>query len=442
MGIGRKGFGVLASLVHELMGSPQGLGVEAYDGSRAGPVGDGVPVVLITSPDAVARVVTRPGELGLARAWVAGDLDIRGDLYDAVGQLEHFDGGKMPPSVAVKLLRAVGRDGLRRVPPPPEESALGGRRHTRNRDAESISHHYDVSNEFYQLFLGPTMTYSCAVFATCDTALDDAQDAKYELICAKLGLTDGQRVLDIGCGWGGMVMHAARHHGVTAVGVTISQQQAALARKRVADAGLADRVEIRVQDYRDVTDGPFDAISSIGMFEHVGRAGVDAYTSALWHLVRPGGRVLNHAISRPPRVVRNGPLAGLRTTANRIGEVMGSSRSTRVGSAFMDRYVFPDGELFEVGSVVTHLQAAGLEIRHVESLRPHYALTLRRWVANLEARWDDAVAMVGERRARVWRLYMALSARGFERANISVHQVLAVRPHPDGTDGMALRPEW
>lgn len=433
---------MLAGLVHEMIGSPQGLAVEAYDGSRAGPADDGAPVLVIVRPDAVARVVMRPGELGVARAWVAGDIDVRGDLWAAIGELEHFNGAQVPPSAVVQLLRHVGPSALRRMPPPPEESALRGRRHSKARDADSISHHYDVSNDFYRLFLGPTMTYSCAVFDGVDTPLDAAQEAKYELICQKLGLAPGMRLLDIGCGWGGMVLHAARHHDVVAVGVTISEEQAELARQRVAAAGLDGKVEIRVQDYREVHDGPFDAISSIGMFEHVGRAGVDDYTSTLHRLVRPGGRVLNHAISRPPARTSSGRLARSRVTANRVAEALGSSRATRVDSAFMDRYVFPDGELFEVGAVVTHLQAAGLEVRHVESLRPHYAQTLRHWVANLEANWDEAVAMVGERRARVWRLYMALSARGFERGSIAVHQVLAVRPHPDGTDDLPLRPNW
>lgn len=433
---------MLAPLVHEVIGSPGGLGVEAYDGSRAGPADDGAPVLVIRSPDAVARVVTRPGELGLARAWVAGDLDVRGDLYAAIEQLEHLDGGKVPLASVARLLRVAGVGSVRRLPPPPEESSLSGRRHTRRRDAESIRHHYDVSNDFYRLVLGPTMTYSCAVFATPDTTLDEAQSAKYELICAKLGLEPGMRLLDVGCGWGGMVLHAARHHGVVAVGVTISRQQAELARARVAEAGLDGKVEIRVQDYREVHDGPFDAVSSIGMFEHVGRAGVEAYTTALERQVRPGGRVLNHAISRPPHVPGLRLFGRHTATASRIADALGSSRATRIDSDFMDRYVFPDGELFEVGSAVTHLQSAGLEVRHVESLRPHYALTLRRWVANLEQRWDEAVALVGERRARVWRLYMALSARGFERGTIAVHQVLAVHPHADGADDLPLRPAW
>lgn len=432
---------MLAPLVYELIGSPSGLGIEAYDGSRAGP-DNGAPVLVIANSDAVTRVVSRPGELGLARAWVAGDLDVRGDLYDAIGQLEHFDGGKIPRSTALHLLKVTGPGVLKRLPPPPEESAMRGRRHSKGRDADSISHHYDVSNEFYRLILGPSMTYSCAVFASDTTSLEDAQAAKYELICNKLGLQPGQRLLDVGCGWGGMVLHAAEHHGAVAVGITISSEQAALARQRVADAGLDGKVEIRVQDYREVHDGPFDAVSSIGMFEHVGRAGVDTYTSTLRSLVRPGGRVLNHAISRPPQKKSMRRFGDHTATAYQLAEVLGSSRATRIDSPFMDRYVFPDAELFEVGSVVTHLQAADLEVRHVESLRLHYALTLRRWMANLEANWDEAVAMAGERRARVWRLYMALSARGFERANISVHQVLAVRPHDDGADDMPVRPTW
>jgi cyclopropane-fatty-acyl-phospholipid synthase len=433
---------VLSSLVHEVLGRPEGLAVEAYDGSRAGPVGDDVPVLVITSPDAVSRVVTRPGELGLARAWVAGDLDVRGDLWAAIGQLEHFNGGKVPAGTVARLLRATGLRSLRRLPPPPEESSLRGHRHSRSRDAASISHHYDVSNEFYRLILGPTMTYSCAVFADPTIGLDEAQEAKYELICQKLGLSAGDRLLDIGCGWGGMVLHAARHHGAVAVGVTISKEQAALARDRVAEAGLDGKVEIRVQDYREIHDGPYDAVSSIGMFEHVGRGGVDAYTTALHALVRPGGRVLNHAISRPPQKSQHKRFGKQVATAYRVAEALGSARATRSESEFMDRYVFPDGELFEVGSVVTHLQAADLEVRHVESLRPHYALTLRRWVANLEANWDEAVRLVGERRARVWRLYMALSARGFERGTIAIHQVLAVRAHEDGRDELPLRPTW
>jgi len=228
------------------------------------------------------------------------------------------------------------------------------------------------------------------------------------------------RLLDVGCGWGGMVLHAAAQHGVRAVGVTISERQADLARKRVADAGLTDLVEIRLQDYRDVDDGPYDAVSSIGMFEHVGAAKLDEYFGALFRLVKPGGRLLNHGIAQS-------------------GAAHGRTRFARRG--FVDRYVFPDGELHEVGSVVSRIQKAGFEARHVEGLREHYALTLREWVRNLENAWPRAVAEVGEGRARVWRLYMAASAVGFEAGRIQVHQVLAVKP-AGGSSGLPLRPRF
>jgi cyclopropane-fatty-acyl-phospholipid synthase len=264
------------------------------------------------------------------------------------------------------------------------------------------------------------MTYSCAVWPTVDAELETAQATKYELVCRKLGLEPGMRLLDVGCGWGGMVIHAAQHHGVHAVGITLSRRQAEWARRAAHEAGLDDRVEIRVQDYRDVHDAPFDAVSSIGMFEHVGAAKLDEYFSCLFGLVRPGGRLLNHGISRP---------------ANRGG------RPKFLRRGFIDRYVFPDGELHEIGSVVSRIQKAGFEARHVEGMREHYALTLRSWVRNLEHAWSDAVAEVGEGRARVWRLYMAASAVGFEDGIIEIHQVLAVRAEK-GASGLPLRPDF
>jgi cyclopropane-fatty-acyl-phospholipid synthase len=275
-----------------------------------------------------------------------------------------------------------------------------------------------VSNGFYELVLGPAMTYSCAVWASPDVGLEEAQWAKHELICQKLALAPGMRFLDVGCGWGSLVRHAARHHGVQAVGVTISAEQASWARHRVEAEGLADRVEIRLQDYREIPDGPYDAIASVGMFEHVGEARLGEYFGRLHALAAPGARFLNHAISRPP------------------GEPSGVAPRS-----FMGRYVFPDSALVEVGTVVTAMQAAGFEACHVEGLREHYALTLRAWLANLERSWDQAVELAGANRARVWRLYIAASAAAFDAGRIGIHQVVGSRTH-QGRSAVPLRPDW
>ncbi|GAC1517342.1 MAG: cyclopropane-fatty-acyl-phospholipid synthase family protein [Acidimicrobiales bacterium] len=405
----------LEPVLSGILGSPPALAIEFWDGSRLGP--DAAPAtVRFRTPDALRRILYAPGELGFARAYVYSDIDVDGDIHHALRVLASSSPelaigwrGTLDVIRAAVRLKVVGRP----LPPPPEEARLQGRLHSVARDAEAISHHYDVSNEFYELFLGPSMTYSCARFTTAEATLEEAQAAKYELVCRKLGLTEGYRVLDVGCGWGGMVIHAAQHHGASAVGVTISREQFDIARKRVAQAGLADRVEIRLQDYREITDGPFDAISSIGMAEHVGRASLRAYFAALTALLRPKGRLLNHAISTP-----NGAAYDRRS--------------------FIARYVFPDGELPDVAEVVSGMQAQGLDVRDVEGLREHYALTLRRWSANLEAGWEQACALVGERRARVWRLYLAGAAVSFEAAEIGIHQVLGVKVADDGTSGMPL----
>jgi cyclopropane-fatty-acyl-phospholipid synthase len=411
----------VATVLEQVLGGQLPVAIIAYDGSRAGPP-DATTTVVVRSPDAIRRMVTAPGELGLARAYVAGDLELEGDVFEALGLHEHFTNLRPHPRDLAALAKLVGASGLRPLPPPPEEVRLHGRRHSKRRDAAAISHHYDVPTRFFELVLGPSMTYSCAVFADESTSLEDAQAAKHELVCQKLALRPGMRLLDVGCGWGSMVMHAAQHHGVEAVGVTLSHEQAVAATKRVADAGLADRVQIREQDYRDVDDGPFDAISSIGMFEHVGAEQLGHYFHQLHTLVRPGGRLLNHGISRPRSPRRYRPRIGQRT--------------------FIGRYVFPDGELCDVGSVITAMQVAGFEARHLESLREHYGRTLRHWVANLEREWDEAVAEARTGRARVWRLYMAASAINFEVAGISVHQVLGVRPHPGGASDFPLRPSY
>jgi cyclopropane-fatty-acyl-phospholipid synthase len=361
-----------------------------------------------------------PNELGFGRAYVAGEIDVEGDLFGALAVRENlaeddngatlalgFAGWKRAAEAALRL-KVLG-------PPPPapaEESRLHGRRHSPERDRAAITYHYDISNDFYRLLLGPSMTYSCAYFTEPDATLEQAQTAKYDLICRKLQLQPGMRLLDVGCGWGGMVMHAARHYGVTAVGVTISDRQATLAAERVESAGLADRVEIRQRDYRDIDDGPYDAISSIGMFEHVGLPRLAEYFERLYGLLKPTGRLLNHAISRPP----------------------GRSRFAR--HSFVERYVFPDGELHEVGSVVSAMQQQHFEVRDVESLREHYATTLRAWLGNLEGDWESAQKLVGPARARVWRLYIGAAALNFEAGRTSIHQVLGVKPDDDGYSAM------
>jgi cyclopropane-fatty-acyl-phospholipid synthase len=409
----------LGRLLEELLGADSPIAVRAYDGTRFGP-DDAKATIVVHSPDAIRRIVTRPGELGFARAYVAGDADIEGDIYELFRLQERIESPRLTPPQVVRLARMLGLGNLRPLPPPPEE--MRRRRfglHTRGRDAESVRHHYDVSNAFYEMVLGPSMTYSCAVFDPVDASLEEAQAAKHELICRKLGLRPGQRLLDVGCGWGSMARHAARHHGVEVVGVTLSEPQAEWARARDEAEGLADRIDIRVQDYRDVDDGRFDAISSVGMFEHVGAERMGVYFGRLHGLLAEGGRLLNHAISRP------------------AGRPAGIDHN-----GFVGRYVFPDGELIEVGAVVTAMQEAGFEARHVESLREHYARTLRHWVTNLEQHWDACVAEVGAARARVWHLYMAGSADGFEDNRIQVHQVLGVKTGPDGDSRMPDRPDW
>jgi cyclopropane-fatty-acyl-phospholipid synthase len=407
----------LAGIARSLLGDDPPVAVEFWDGSRLGPV-DPPATLTVRSPDALRRMVASPGELGLARAYVAGDIEVDGDIYAILDLRERLPRPGLRPSEWFAALRALGVRSIRPLPPPDEEVRLRGRRHTIARDAASISHHYDVSNGFYELVLGPSMTYSCALFAGPRMTLEEAQWAKNELVCQKLGIDGGTRMLDVGCGWGALARHAARHHGARVVGVTLSREQQRWAEEANERSGLSSRVEIRVQDYREVDDAPFDAISSVGMFEHVGLARLGEYFDRLHALVRPGGRLLNHAISRP---------AGMSAALE--------------PNSFVNRYVFPDGQLHELGGVVTAMQRAGFEARHFESLREHYPLTLRRWVANLEGHWDRAVELVGAPRARVWRLYMAGSAVGFEAGRIGIDQVLAVSPDR-GRSRLGMRPQW
>ena len=412
----------LRPLAVAITGDPPPVRLEAWDGSALGPV-DPVGTLQVT-PQAVRRILWSPDSLGIGRAYVAGDLHVDGDLLAVLRALDHVEGrgvrfmARTLPRAwkAARLPGIVGPP----LPPPPEEMRPRGRRHSLGRDRQVVSHHYDVGNEFYDIVLGPAMTYSCARFSSPAMSLAEAQTDKHELICRKLGLHEapGRRLLDVGCGWGSLAMHAAQRHQARVVGITISREQAARAQERVATAGLDDLVDIRLQDYRELHGEEFDAIASVGMFEHVGSERVRQYFGVLRGLLGARGRLLNHAISS-----------------------VGGSRMG--GRSFVHRYVFPDAELIDVGEVVLAMERAGFEVRDVESLREHYALTLRRWVANLEAAWDRAVELVGPNRARVWRLYMAASALGFEDGGLDLHQVLGIVPEPDGASGMpATRDGW
>lgn len=430
----------VANQISAFIGGYVPVRITAFDGSAAGPE-DAPSTLAVRSPRALARVLQRPGELGIVRAYVSGDVDLDGDIFHLLDTAV-ATGIRPDPRAVPGLAAAAGRDLLRPPHPPPEEVRLSGGLHTRRRDRQAISHHYDVSNDFYRRVLGPSMVYSCGVWDSPEVGLEVAQAAKLELVCRKLALQPGMRLLDLGCGWGSMVIHAAEHHGVEAVGVTLSTEQAELARERVKEAGVDDLVDIRLQDYRDVTDGPFDAISSVGMFEHVGRKRIEEYNHTLFSLLRPEGRLLNHAIARPGCPQPDNALGRARAVGRRLATAIGSDRTSRIDSPLMKRYVFPDGELHEVGTVVSLLQETGFEVRHLESIREHYDLTLRAWVANLEANWDEAVAEVGEGRARVWRLYMAACALNFALGGVQVHQVLAVKPGEAGASGMDWRPDF
>ena len=407
----------LAEVFERAIGRDAPLEFTAYDGSTAGD--RNAPVrVDVKSPLALSHLASAPGELGLARAYISGSLDIIGNMYQALASMSASTLVAIPPKVRAEVALRLGASRLWwPVGRPAVESRLHGRRHSKARDQAAIAHHYDVSNRFYEWVLGPSMAYTCAVYPTADATLEHAQWTKHDLVARKLGLDEGMRLLDVGCGWGGMVMHAARHYGVRALGVTLSRRQAEWGQKKIAEAGLSELAEIRHLDYRDVAESGFDAVSSIGLTEHIGRAALPGYVRSLHDKLRPGGRLLNHCITRPD-----------------------NHQKARVGG-FFDRYVFPDGELLGPGHIISAIHDNGLEVRHEENLREHYARTLTGWCDNLDEHWSEAVKEVGEDRARVWRLYMAGSRLGFERNNIQLHQVLAVRLN--GVEsGMPLRPDW
>jgi cyclopropane-fatty-acyl-phospholipid synthase len=373
--------------------------IQFWDGTAVPATREGGPILSVRSPRAVTHALRAPGQLGLGRAYVTGDLEV--DDLDGLNRMMYeWSPPPLPTGNRLRLIaaaaRAAGPGLLSRRPA--AELRPRGPLHSRRRDARAVRHHYDLSNEFFALFLDRSMTYSCAFFSRNGASLESAQEAKLDLTCRKLRLEPGQRVLDVGCGWGSFAIHAATRYGVHVLGITLSERQARLAQQRVSQAGLDERVHIRVLDYRDVEDGPFDAIASIGMVEHVGEKRIDLYAERLAGLLRPGGRLLNHGIAHLPYSY------------------------TTVGP-FTNRYVFPDGLPLHLPRVLLALERAGFVVEHVEEFGPDYAETLRHWTERLEQHRDEAVRLVGEERVRVWRLYLRGARRAFETGLDSVYQV-------------------
>jgi cyclopropane-fatty-acyl-phospholipid synthase len=378
--------------------------------------------VVLQHPGALRAMFLRANELGLAEAYLHDDFDIEGDVeavFSLAEELTQRVNGIIPKlRIARNLLRlpagpshATGQRG---------PAKLRGVRHSVKRDRQAVTYHYDVSNDFYGLWLDRRLVYSCAYFHSSDEDLDSAQERKLDYICRKLRLQSGQRLLDLGCGWGGLVIHAAQHNGVHATGITLSQPQADWANESIAQAGLADRCRVLVRDYREVDEpSSYEALVSVGMFEHVGAAMLPAYFAQAWQLLKPGGVFLNHGIAN--------------TTADR----------PRRGPSFSDTYVFPDGELLPISTTLRAAEESGFEVRDVESLREHYVLTLRHWVRRLEAHHDRALRFVDEPTYRVWRLFMSGSAHGFTTGRLNVYQTLLVRANEHGQSGLPLtRADW
>jgi cyclopropane-fatty-acyl-phospholipid synthase len=412
----------LSTMASSVLGGELPIRIRAWDGSISG-AADG-PVLVINNRRALRRLVYSPGELGLAEAYISGDVDVEGDLADGLSTVwaaNHSGRLARPklgltdyPRLAVGAVRlgALGR----RPPAPGQAASLRGRRHSRARDRAAIAHHYDLSNEFYELLLDESMAYSCAYFVDGPSGpLADAQRAKLDLICRKLGLAQGKRHLDIGCGWGSLLCHAAQHYGTVSTGVTLSRAQYEFVSKRIADAGLGDRASVRLADYREIAtfaadQDAYDAVSTIEMGEHVGDAEYPAFARILHDVLRPGGRAMVQQMSR--------------------GAVAAG------GGAFIETYIAPDMHMKPVGTTVSLIADAGLEVRDVHALREHYQWTAQAWLRTLESRWDDAVAMIGEVGARVWRLYLVGGGLAFAENRMGVDQILAVRPDESGESHM------
>lgn len=407
----------LAEAVRPFIGGDLPVRLQVWDGSIAGP--SDAPLVVLRSPDALRRLLWHPGELGAAQAYVTGDLDVpEQDGWDldsalthafAVGQQRGLQGINRSPGALVNALRTAAGLGVLGLPPtlPASQARVKGRLHSAIRDRRAISHHYDLSNEFYSLILDPAMAYSCGYHDTPGTSLEDAQRAKLDLVCRKLGLGPESRMLDVGCGWGSLSLHAAEHFGAQVTGVTIAAEQKKFIDARIAERGLGDRVEIRLQDYREVPERDhFDAVGSLEMGEHVGEANYPAYVDVLRRAVRPGGRVLVQQMSRP------GKLGGRHPG----------------GGPFIESFIAPDMHMRPVGETVAHLEHGGLEVRDVHSLREHYVQTVAGWLERFEANLPRLTELVGEEVVRVWRLYLVGGSMAFRDGRMGVDQILLVRP--------------
>jgi cyclopropane-fatty-acyl-phospholipid synthase len=400
---------LLAELVRDVTGTEPPIRIRAWDGSEAGPAD--APVLIVRSRRALRRLLWAPGEMGLARAYVTGDVDVDGDLAD--GLRLAWQTGRTRPSPSrmtarqrVRAAALAARLGAFGPPPkrPVSEARLTGRLHTRNRDEAAIAHHYDLSNEFYELLLDEHMAYSSAFYSQDDQSLHDAQTAKLDMICRKLDLQRDQRLLDVGCGWGSLILHAAQHYGVRAVGVTLSAEQRDFVAGRIAEKGLSDRVEVRRQDYRELTSrqGQFDAVGSVEMGEHVGEEQYPTYVGVMHRVLKPGGRLLLQQMSR-------------------------AENAAPGGGPFIEAYIAPDMHMRPLWQTLKFVQDGGFEVRHVEAMREHYVRTAEHWLAKLEGDFDRFVALQGEEVARVWRLYLVGGALAFEQGRMGVDQILAVK---------------
>ncbi|HEX7354977.1 MAG TPA: cyclopropane-fatty-acyl-phospholipid synthase family protein [Mycobacteriales bacterium] len=408
----------LRPLLEPLFGGDLPIRIRAWDGSEVGPAG--APTAVIAHRRALRRLLWQPDELGLAQAYVTGELDVDGDLLDAFTRLwsvaRERDLHLTRPPARDLAAAAVTALRLGVVGPKPKAPAsqakVTGRLHSLVRDRAAIRHHYDLSNAFYALLLDDHLAYSSAYWVDPDGTLEQAQEEKLALVCRKVGLQSGMRLLDVGCGWGSLSLYAAEHVGARVVGVTLSAAQQAFVQQRVDERGLAGRVEIRLQDYRDVSDGPYDAVASIEMGEHVGQDNYPAYVAQLHRLVRPGGRVLIQQMSRGDRYPGGGP--------------------------FIESYIAPDMYMRPVGETVAFVERGGLEVRDVHAMREHYVRTVEAWLATFEENHEEVVSLVGEEVARVWRLYLVGGLLTFREGRMGVDQILAVRPLPDGTSGLPL----